>query len=68
MSVLAVAAAVLALSPLQKAQLLVVTTQQPGIFGGAAHIRFADQEGGEVQALRGETPLPASAYTSAAQA
>ena len=68
MSVLAVAAAVLALSPLQKAQLLVVTTQQPGIFGGAAHIRFADQEGGEVQALRGETPLPANAYTSAARA
>jgi beta-N-acetylhexosaminidase len=62
-----VAAAVL-LTPLQKAQLLVVTTERPGIFIGAANIRFADQEGGEVQALKGATPLPARAYASAAQA
>jgi beta-N-acetylhexosaminidase len=64
----ALAAAALALTPLQKAQLLVVTTERRGIFSGAAHIRFADQEGGLVQALLGATPLPASAYTSAAQA
>jgi beta-glucosidase-like glycosyl hydrolase len=65
---IAVALAALALSPLQKAQLLVVTTERPGVFDGAAHIRFADQEGGEVQALRGATPLAARAYSSAAQA
>jgi beta-N-acetylhexosaminidase len=59
---------VIALSPLEKAELLVVTTQRPGIFGGAAHIRFADQEGGEVQALRGATPLAARAYATAKQA
>jgi beta-glucosidase-like glycosyl hydrolase len=66
--VIAVALAAAALSPLQKAQLLVVTTERPRVFSGAAHIRFADQEGGEVQALRGATPLPARAYTSSAQA
>src|SRR3954470_1638838 len=58
----------IALSPLQKAELLVVTTERPGIFNGAAHIRFADQEGGEVQALRGATPLAARAYATAKQA
>lgn len=62
------AAAILALTPLQKAELLVVTTERAGVFSGAAHIRFADQEGGQVQALAGATPLPASAYTSVAQA
>lgn len=58
----------IALSPLQKAELLVVTTVRPRVFGGAAHIRFADQEGGEVQALRGMTPLAARAYVTAKQA
>ena len=38
-------AAAAGLTPLQKAQLMVVTTERPGIFDGAAHIRFADQEG-----------------------
>jgi beta-N-acetylhexosaminidase len=64
----ALAAAVVALTPLQKAQLVVITTERPGVFTGAAHIRFADQEGGLVQALPGATPLPARAYTTAAQA
>ena len=62
------AAAVITLTPFQKAQLLVVTTERPGIFSGAAHIRFADQEGGLVQALPGATPLTARSYTSAVQA
>ena len=58
----------IALSPLQKAELLVVTMERARIFNGAAHIRFADQEGGEVQALRGATPLAARAYATAKQA
>ncbi len=58
----------IALSPLQKAELLVVTTERARVFTGAAHIRFADQEGGEVQALRGMTPLAARAYATAKQA
>jgi beta-glucosidase-like glycosyl hydrolase len=61
-------AAALALTPVQKARLLVVTTERPGIFTGAAHITFADQEGGVVQAFQGMTPLPASGYTSTRQA
>ena len=65
---LILAAATLALTPVQKAQLLVVTTERPGIFSGAAHITFADQEGGAVQAFKGATPRPARAYTSARQA
>jgi beta-N-acetylhexosaminidase len=64
----AIAAAVAALTPLQKAQLLVVTTERPGVFTGAAHIRFADQEGGLVQAVKGATPSAPRAYTTAAQA
>jgi beta-N-acetylhexosaminidase len=63
------AAVVAALTPQQKAALLVVTTERSGIFTGAAHITFADQEGGAVKALPGEPPfLAARAYTSAAQA
>lgn len=65
---IALAVALAALTPLQKAQLLVVTTERPRVFTGAAHITFADQEGGQVQALNGVTPLPARAYRSAAQA
>jgi beta-N-acetylhexosaminidase len=57
------------LTPLQKAQLMVITTERPGIFGGAVHIRFADQEGGVVKALRGAPPWhAAAAYTTARQA
>jgi beta-N-acetylhexosaminidase len=60
------AALALALTPLQKAQLLVVTTSRPGVFSGASHIVFADQEGGLVKALRAEPPFEsASSFTSA---
>jgi beta-N-acetylhexosaminidase len=65
----AIAAAVVALTPQQKAAMVVVTTERPGVFTGAAHIVFADQEGGTVQALQGAAPfVAAAAYTSAAQA
>jgi len=57
------------LTPLQKAQLMVVTTERPGIFSGAAHIRFADQEGGLVKALPSAPPDRAAAdYATAAEA
>ena len=57
------------LSPLQKAQLMVVTTERPGIFTGAAQIRFADQEGGRVRALPDAPPaLDAADYRTAADA
>jgi beta-N-acetylhexosaminidase len=56
------------LTPLQKAAMVVVTTERPRVFTGAAHVRFADEEGGMVQ-LKGLAPLPAArSYTSAAQA
>ena len=42
---------VAALGPREKAALLVVTTQQPRVFTGAAGITFADQEGGQVKAF-----------------
>jgi beta-N-acetylhexosaminidase len=48
------------LTPLQKAELMVVTTEQPRVFSGAAHIRFADQEGGLVKAFPGEPPWQAA--------
>ena len=63
------AAIAIALTPLQKAQLLVVTTIRPGVFSGASHIVFADQEGGAVKAVRAEPPFePASSYRSDAAA
>jgi beta-N-acetylhexosaminidase len=63
------AAALIALTPQQKAALLVVTTERPGIFSGASQVRFADQEGGLVKALPGEPPFAAArTYTSAASA
>jgi len=69
MTGLAIAAAVLALTPLQKAETVVVTTVRPGVFSGAGGITFADQEGGAVKA---EPALPpwhaARGYTSRAQA
>jgi beta-N-acetylhexosaminidase len=62
-------AAAAALAPQQKAALLVVTTEHPRVFSGAAHIRFADQEGGVVKALPSVAPFePARAYTNAASA
>ena len=61
-----VAAALLFLTPQQKAELLVVTTVHPGVFSGAAHITFADQEGGLVRAV---TRAPAaSSYRTVAAA
>src|SRR5438067_1698931 len=48
---------------------MVVTTERPGIFYGAAHVRFADQEGGLVKALPGAPPWrPAAGYTTAGEA
>jgi beta-N-acetylhexosaminidase len=60
---------VLAMTPLQKAEAVVVTTVRPGVFAGAARITFADQEGGAVRALRDAPPWRAArSYTSAADA
>jgi beta-N-acetylhexosaminidase len=57
------------LTPSQKAQLVVVTTERPGTFNGAAHIRFADQEGGLVKALADAPPWrAASDYRTAPEA
>jgi beta-N-acetylhexosaminidase len=64
-----VAAAILALTPQQKAASVVVTTVRPGVFSGAAGLTFADQEGGTVRALRGAPPRRAArSYSSAAAA
>jgi beta-N-acetylhexosaminidase len=64
-----VAASLLTTTPQQKAETVVVTTLRPGIFSGAGGITFADQEGGEVRALRSSPPRnPARAYTTAGQA
>jgi beta-N-acetylhexosaminidase len=52
--------ALVGLTPLQKAQLMVVTTESPRIFTGAARIRFADQEGGLVKALPHAPPSRAA--------
>ena len=72
MAALAIFHAVLALTgltPVQKAQLMVVTTERPRVFAGAAGIRFADQEGGLVKALRDAPPWRAARdYTSERQA
>jgi beta-glucosidase-like glycosyl hydrolase len=61
MHALALLLAAVTLTPLQKAQLMVVTTERPGIFAGAAHVRFADQEGGLVKALPDAPPRRAAA-------
>jgi beta-N-acetylhexosaminidase len=64
-----VVASVVSLSPQQKAAALVVTAARPGVFGGAAGLTFADQEGGTVRAFKdAPPPRAAGAYTSAAQA
>jgi beta-N-acetylhexosaminidase len=60
LAVLHVVVAVAALSPQQKAAMMVVTTERPGVFSGAAGIRFADQEGGRVKAFRDEPPWRAA--------
>jgi len=57
------------LTPLQKAELVVVTSVRPRVFSGASRITFADQEGGEVRALPNASPeVAARSYTSSAQA
>jgi len=64
-----VAAAVIAMTPAQKAEAVVVTTVRPGIFSGGAGLTFADQEGGRVRALRSAPPVQsARSYSSAAEA
>jgi beta-N-acetylhexosaminidase len=69
MLALALVLATATLTPIQKAQMMVVTTERPRIFAGAAHIRFADQEGGLVKALPGAPPWrAAAAYVSANEA
>ncbi len=69
MIALAVFATALAMTPLQKAEAVVVTSVRPGIFASSAGITFADQEGGAVRAVRDAPPrLAARSYTSAEQA
>jgi beta-glucosidase-like glycosyl hydrolase len=50
----------LTMSPEQKARVMVVTTERPGVFYGAAGIRFADQEGGAVKAFPAAPPARAA--------
>jgi beta-N-acetylhexosaminidase len=52
--------ALVTLTPEQKARLVVVTTERPGVFSGAAGLRFADQEGGEVKAFADLPPAQAA--------
>jgi beta-N-acetylhexosaminidase len=54
-------ARVAALRPREKAALLVVTTQRPRVFTGAAGMTFVDQEGGLVKAFTGLPPYRAPA-------
>lgn len=69
LAVLQTLLAVAALTPEQKAAMMVVTTERPGVFYGAARIRFADQEGGLVKALPQLAPWRAARdYASAAEA
>jgi beta-N-acetylhexosaminidase len=58
-----------ALTPQEKASMLVLTTREPRVFAGAAGIVFADQEGGLVKAFPGDPPdRAAGEYRSAADA
>src|SRR5215210_4324464 len=56
LAIVHVVALLASLTPQQKAAVMVVTTERPGVFTGAAGIRFADQEGGLVKALAGLPP------------
>jgi beta-N-acetylhexosaminidase len=57
------------MTPLQKAEAVVVTSMRPGVFGGAGGVAFADQEGGLVRAVRDAPPRPAArSYASSAAA
>jgi beta-N-acetylhexosaminidase len=72
LAALLTAASLATMTPHEKAALLVVTTQSPRIFTGAAGVTFADQEGGAVRAFPdlppGQTPgqvrTVAAAYAS----
>lgn len=69
LAALLLAAVVAALTPAQKAELVVLTSEQPGVFVGAAGVRFADQEGGAVRAFPDLPPRqPASGYRSVHEA
>src|SRR3954467_13697590 len=49
--------------------MMVITTERPRVFAGAAHIRFSDQEGGLVKALPAAPPWRAAAeYASVDEA
>jgi hypothetical protein len=64
-----IALAVVTVTPQQKAATVVLTTDRPGVFSGAAGITFADQEGGSVKPLRAAPPFrPAAAYAGAMDA
>src|SRR5262249_47663807 len=66
---LSVVLSVLAMTPFQKAEAVVLTSAAPRVFTGAAGITFADQEGGSVRALRNAPPhRPARSYTSVTDA
>ena len=51
LAALLTAVTIATLTPHEKAAALVVTTQRPRVFTGAAGITFADQEGGDVKAF-----------------
>jgi beta-N-acetylhexosaminidase len=58
-----------AMTPLEKAETVVVTSVRPRVFGGGAGITFADQEGGPVRALPDAPPRSAArSYSSSAEA
>lgn len=66
LAALLTAVAIATLTPHQKAAALVVTTESPRVFTGAAGITFADQEGGLVRAFPRQPPPSApSAYLTA---
>jgi beta-N-acetylhexosaminidase len=57
------------LTPLQKAQTVVVTSVRARVFSGASGITFADQEGGSVRALPDAAPeVAARAYRGTGEA
>jgi len=65
---LGIAVSLLFLTPQQKAELLVVTSVHAGVFSGAAHVKFADQEGGVVRAVRSAPTAAAASYRTTAAA
>jgi beta-N-acetylhexosaminidase len=58
-----------AMTPLQKAETVVVTSVRPRVFRGASGITFADQEGGAIRALPNAPPAgEARSYRTSAEA